>query len=195
MKKRKLLLLSVLSMVLAIAAIGSSAFFNAEDTAHNVITSGSVNIAVVETMLDGTELRDFPPEGITGVMPGSAVSKIVSIRNTGSAEAWIRVQVGTTVEGSDQAALDAGVVGFTVEAPWIDGGDGYYYYGEAVPVGGETEDLLREVRFDPAMGNEYQNCTVYLTVEAEAVQTANNPIPAAGTVCDVTGWPGAEGVD
>ena len=77
MKKRKLLLISLISIIFSISAMGSSAFFNAEDTAHNVITSGSVNISVVETMLDGTELKDFPAEGIRGVMPGSTVSKIV----------------------------------------------------------------------------------------------------------------------
>lgn len=195
MKKRKILLISIVTIILAISAMGSSAFFNAEDTAHNVITSGSVNIAVVETMLDGTELKDFPAEGITGVMPGSTVSKIVSIRNTGSADAWIRVQVGTTVESGEKAPLDAGVVRFTVEGPWRDGGDGYYYYEKAVPAGSETEVLFREVRFDPNMSNDYQNCTVYITVKAQAVQTANNPIPAGGTVADVTGWPDTEGVD
>ena len=194
MKKRKLLLVSLISIIFSISAMGSSAFFNAEDTAHNVITSGSVNISVVETMLDGTELKDFPAEGISGVMPGSTVSKIVRIRNTGSAETWIRVRVDTSVKSDAQAALDAGVVDFSVQAPWIDGGDGYYYCSKAVPVGGETDVLFREVHFAPNMGNEYQNCTVYITIKAEAVQTANNPIPAGGTVLDVVGWPNAEGV-
>ena len=191
MKKRKLLLISLISIIFSISAMGSSAFFNAEDTAHNVITSGSVNISVVETMLDGTELKDFPAEGIRGVMPGSTVSKIVRSRNTGSAETWIRVGVVTAVKSGAPAALDAGVVDYSVQAPWIDGGDGYYYCSKAVPVGGETDVLFREVRFDPDMGNEYQNCTVYITVKAEAVQTANNPIPAGGTVLDVVGWPNA----
>ena len=194
MKKRKILLISIFTIILAIAAMGSSAFFNAEDTAHNVITSGSVNIAVVETMLDGTELKAFPAEGITGVMPGSTVSKIVSIRNTGRSDAWIRVRVSIEMKDGEGQPLDTGVVGFTVEGPWFDGGDGYYYYGEAVPAEKETQVLFREVRFDPDMGNEYQNCTAYIKIEAEAVQTANNPIPDGGTVRDVAGWPGAEGV-
>ena len=194
MKKRKILLISIFTIILAIAAMGSSAFFSAEDTVHNVITSGSVNIAVVETMLDGTELKAFPEEGITGVMPGSTVSKIVSIRNTGRSDAWIRVRVSIEVKDGEGLPLDTGVVGFTVEGPWFDGGDGYYYYGEAVPAERETQVLFREVRFDPDMGNEYQNCTAYIKIEAEAVQTANNPIPDGGTVRDVAGWPGAEGV-
>lgn len=194
MKKRKILLISIFTIILAIAAMGSSAFFSAEDTAHNVITSGSVNIAVVETMLDDTELKAFPEEGITGVMPGSTVSKIVSIRNTGRSDAWIRVRVSIEVKDGEGLPLDTGVVGFTVEGPWFNGEDGYYYYGEAVPAERETQVLFREVRFDPDMGNEYQNCTAYIKIEAEAVQTANNPIPDGGTVRDVAGWPGAEGV-
>ena len=192
--KRKLLIFSVLAICVAILAAGTIAFFNAEDTAHNVITSGSVNIAVVETMLDGTELKAFPEEGITGVMPGSTVSKIVSIRNTGRSDAWIRVRVSIEVKDGEGLPLDTGVVGFTVEGPWFNGEDGYYYYGEAVPAERETQVLFREVRFDPDMGNEYQNCTAYIKIEAEAVQTANNPIPDGGTVRDVAGWPGAEGV-
>ncbi len=189
MKKRKLLLISIIVLILAITAAGSAAFFTAEDRAHNVITTGSVDISVVETMLDGTERKDFPPEGITGVLPGMTVSKIVQVRNTGGAEAWIRIRVGVSARNDAEEALDTDVIRFTVEAPWTDGGDGYYYYNEAVPAGGETEVLFREVRFDPNMGNEYQNSTVFVTVEADAVQTANNPIPAGGTVRDVSGWP------
>ena len=189
MKKRKLLLIAVIILVLAVAAGGSVAFFTAEDTAHNVITTGSVDISVVETMLDGTERKDFPAEGITGVLPGMTVSKIVRIRNTGGAEAWIRVRVGVSAQNAAREDLNTDVVKFSVEDPWIDGGDGYYYYTKAVPAEDETEILFREVRFDPEMGNEYQNSTVYVTVEAEAVQTANNPIPAGGTVRDVAGWP------
>ena len=116
-------------------------------------------------------LKAFPEEGITGVMPGSTVSKIVSIRNTGRSDAWIRVRVSIEVKDGEGLPLDTGVVGFTVEGPWFNGEDGYYYYSEAVPAERETQVLFREVRFDPDMGNEYQNCTAYIKIEAEAVQT------------------------
>ena len=46
--KRKLLILSVLAICLAILAAGTFAYFTSEDTAHNVITSGGVKIAVQE---------------------------------------------------------------------------------------------------------------------------------------------------
>lgn len=67
---------------------GTLAYFTSENTAHNVITSGGVNIEVVEKTQgkDGV-LVDFPKEGVRGVMPGSDVSKIVSVKNTGESEA------------------------------------------------------------------------------------------------------------
>lgn len=46
--KRKLLVLSVAAICLAIIAAGTLAYFNAEDKAHNVITAGGINIAVNE---------------------------------------------------------------------------------------------------------------------------------------------------
>ena len=52
--------------------------------------------------------------------------------------------------------------------------------------------LFNEVLFSSAMGNEYQNCTAKIFVSAQAVQSANNPIPEGGTVTDIPGWPEPE---
>ena len=46
--KRKLLILSVLAICIASLAAGTIAFFTSEDKAHNVITTGSVEITVQE---------------------------------------------------------------------------------------------------------------------------------------------------
>ena len=83
--KKKILLVTAVVICLAIAATGTLAYFTAEDMAHNVITSGGVNIELVEKTKgeDGT-LVDFPDEGVKGVMPGTDVSKIVRIAPTGS---------------------------------------------------------------------------------------------------------------
>ena len=51
--------------------------------------------------------------------------------------------------------------------------------------------LFDTVTFAADMGNAYQNCTVDIDIEAQAVQVKNNPIPAGGTVLDVQGWPAA----
>ena len=46
--KRRLLLAAVITICLSMAAYGTLAFFTAEDTAHNVITSGGVDIDLLE---------------------------------------------------------------------------------------------------------------------------------------------------
>lgn len=104
--KKKILLAAAVMICLAVGASGTLAYFTSENTAHNVITSGGVNIEVVEKTQgkDGV-LVDFPKEGVRGVMPGSDVSKIVSVKNTGESEAWIRVQVESVIKAADGADL------------------------------------------------------------------------------------------
>ena len=46
--KRKLLILSVLAICLSTLAAGTLAYFTAEDKAHNVITTGGIDITVQE---------------------------------------------------------------------------------------------------------------------------------------------------
>ena len=64
--------------------------------------------------------------------------------------------------------------------------DGWWYYGSAVKSGEPTTALMTEVEFDgPNMTNEYQNCTVEIIVNAQAVQVANNKASAL----EANGWP------
>ncbi len=191
--KRKIAVISVIVLCLTILASGTLAYFTAEDRAHNVITSGGIDITLIEKTRDesGT-LVDFPAEGISGVMPGMAVSKIVSVQNVGASEAWIRVRVERSIAGFDGSELpnllEGGipVMQFSLNSgKWIDGEDGFYYYTDPVDTGKTTEVFFEEVRFAREMGNEYQNCTAYIVVEAQAVQTANN----GATVLEAQGWP------
>ena len=74
--KKKILLAAALAICFAVAASGTLAYFTSEDTAHNIITSGGVNIEVVEkTKGEDGVLVDFPKDGVKGVMPGTDVSK------------------------------------------------------------------------------------------------------------------------
>ena len=186
--KKKLIVLAAVVVCIAIAASGTLAYFTAEDTATNVITSGSVKIDVVEVMDDG---KPFPEEGITGIMPGQTVSKIVTVKSTGTGDAWIRVKLDANIVSAKGEKLDTGVMEYKLnlsESGWIDGGDGYYYYTQPVSYGEETAVLLEEVSFSKLMGNEYQSCTATVKVLAEAVQVKHNEIPEGGDVTDVAGW-------
>lgn len=185
--KRKLLLLSVMVICIAIAAVGTLAFFNSDAIAHNVITTGSVKIALHEYA--DAEKKPFTDK--TGVMPGMTVTKIAEVENTGASAAWVRVKLTPAIELADAVLPD----GFTVNtglvkpdvntADWTEGEDGYFYYKEALKPGETTAPVLNSVTFDVAMGNEYQGATATVTVTAQAVQTANNGTSAQ----TASGWP------
>lgn len=189
--KRKLLLLSVMVICIAIAAVGTLAFFNADAVAHNVITTGSVKIALHE-YADAEKTQPFTDK--TGVMPGMTVTKIAEVENTGASAAWVRVKLTPAIELADDAVLPDG---FTVNTglvkpdvntdDWTKGSDGYYYCNKALAAGETTAPVLNSVTFDVAMGNEYQGATATVTVTAQAVQTANN----GDSALTAAGWPEA----
>ena len=76
--KRKFLILSVLALCFSLFAAETIAYFTADSKAHNVITTGGVQIAVQEW---ADEERTKPFEDVTGVMPETTVTKIVEIKN------------------------------------------------------------------------------------------------------------------
>lgn len=192
--KKKILVVAMLAVFASIAATGTLAYFTAEESAVNVITSGGIGIEIVEkTMADSGAEVDFPKEGLSDVMPGTSASKIVRIKNTGESDAWIRIKMKSKIVSVDGQELPI-EIGEASKEPvmeceilegWSDGGDGYYYYNE--PVGSEkfTKELIDTVKFNPAMGNEYQGCTANIIIYAQAVQKANN----GDTVMEAKGWP------
>ena len=93
MKKKKVLAVLLVVLCLSILGDATAAYFTAKDTAHNVITTGNVDIEVVEKQEKDGVLVDYPVQPIEGVMPGATVSKIVTVKNAGAGEAWVRVQL------------------------------------------------------------------------------------------------------
>ena len=181
--KRKILILSVLAILLAILAANTLAYFTADTAAHNVITTGNVDIALNEW---ANEARTEKFEDKTGVMPGAEVTKIVEVENIGAGTAWVRVQVVLDVYaegGKEQLPPDPVTLDFN-ETDWKYF-DGYYYYNYPLDPGETTEPLFTSVAFDDQMGNEYQNSTAHVDVNAYAVQSANN----GEDVLSANGWP------
>ena len=201
MKLKKLIVsLVIVAVLCTVTVAGTLAYFTDEVTTRNVITSGGIDIVLNEKTTDGL---DFPEEGISGVMPGSSVDKIVSVTNTGTGTAWIRMQVETSIRNPQGEALplelaegkDAILIDFNdaedagSAARWFNV-DGYWYYSVALKPGQTTEPLFNMVTFAPEMGNEYQSCNVLVNVSAQAVQVANN-IPEGGQIDKIAGWPEA----
>ena len=188
--KKKLFALATLVVILAALGTGTLAYFTSNATAHNVITSGEIDIDLVETMEKDGNIVPYPTEPVGGIMPGAAHSKIVEVANTGSNPAWVRVKVDVSIKDADGKALPADVLSIDFnDTEWVKIG-GYYYYNAVLPAEETTEPLFTEVEFAGAeMGNEYQNARIEIDVQAYATQSQNNPIPEGGDVSDVKGWP------
>ena len=191
MKKRslktKLLALSVVLILAALSVYGTLAYFTAQGTARNAVTTGDIKIALEERMLTPDGEKTVPFENQLGVMPGSDVSKIVTVSNTGGQPAWVRVSLDKAIELArgveGEADLSLVTCDLNTES-WTEK-DGYYYYNAALEPGQTTEPLFTAVTFDPLMGNEYQNASAHVKVIAYAVQSANNgDSPQAAK-----GWP------
>lgn len=180
--KRKLLVISLVVICAAILAAGTLAYFNAEGTAHNVITTGGVKIAVQE-WADAEKTQPF--EDLEGIMPGATVTKIAEVKNTGASDAWIRVSVTRSIELEGEGEANPELVELTLnEADWTEK-DGFYYYNKALKPGEVTEPIFTAVTFKSDMGNEYQNATATVDIAAQAVQSANN----GKNALEAAGWP------
>lgn len=171
--KKRVLAIAVIMMCLAILATGTMAYFIAEETSYNVITTGLLKLELVEETTDG---KPWPAGGVTGVVPATEADKVVYVVNRGSAPLFARIRVDQRInpaEGVD-AELDFEHITLDLNTDsWIQQGDFYYYY-RALKAGEQSEPLFTKVTFGPELGNEYMNATVDFAVQAQAVQSANN---------------------
>lgn len=170
--KKKWTIATVLLLAVALLAVGTWAYFSAVGTADNVITMGSVKLALHDE--DGAG----QPFTTVSAMPGSVVDKVVYVENVGSGAFYTRVKITPEVVGADDKIipLDASERLLTLDLineDWIPGADGYYYYNGTLSPKAVTSKLFNQVTFSKDMGDKYQNATVHIYVTAEAVQTAN----------------------
>ena len=185
--KRKITVCALLIGCLSILAYGTMAYFTAEKTATNVITSGNINIELKEMSIneEGGELVPFQDK--TGVMPGAQISKIVSIKNIGGQSAYVRIQLDKAITLSEGVTgeVDLSLVTMDINtSDWTEE-DGYYYYNIPLKAGEETEPLFNTVTFDKEMSNIYQDSKAEIKVNAQATQVANN----GDNVFSALGWP------
>lgn len=190
--KKKLLVIALAALCLAFAAVGTVAFFTAEETAHNVITTGGIDVTLNEWAGEGEDSAKIPFEDVTGVMPGASVPKVVEVENIGASDAWVRVKVSTGIELAEGVEGEVDLSLVTIDfntTDWTEQ-DGWYYYNKPLKPGESTVPLFTCVSFDKTMGNLYQMSTATVKVDVQAVQTANNGSAAT----DAAGW-SAEGAE
>lgn len=188
--KNKILVLAFVVGCLALSAWGTTAYFTHEDTATNVITAGDVAIELQETAVPEGGGDPVPFEDVIGVMPGTEVSKIVEVKNTGGNAAWVRIILDKDILLADGAEgeVDLSLISCDLNTEYWTEKEGCYYYNTALEPGKTTEPLFTKVMFAQTMSNMYQHSKAVIQVDAQATQTANN----GTTVFDAVGWPDAE---
>ena len=194
--KKKIFSLAMVICCLAVLTIsGTLAYFTAEDTATNVITTGTIDIDLKETIgVDPETGEDIPFTDVTGVMPSQAIDKIVTVKNINDAmPAFVRVLVTPTItlaqeyaDKQDEIDLSLISIDYNTRDWTYNEEDGYWYYNEILETNTETPVLFTKVTFAKEMGNMYQGATVTIDVRAEAVQVKNNP---GTTALTAQGWP------
>lgn len=190
--KKRIFALAVVLICLSVLASTTIAYFTDTDIARNVITSSGIDIHIVEQQLVDGKLVNYPGEPIP-VMPATTVSKIVSVQSSEQA-AWVRMNYTLTVYDAEGKEMEipveelAKVIVIDTDTSNWTLKDGWWYYNTAIKSGEMTKPLFEEVVFSgPDMDNKYQNCTVMIDVNAQAVQTVNN----GETVWEALGWPEA----
>ena len=190
--KKKILYIALLLICLSIITGGTYAYYTSQATARNVITTGGVEVKVVEQQLVNGTLQTYPNEPIR-IMPTQKVSKVVSVQSVRQ-DSWIRATYTLAVfDGDNQqveipaADLQKAIVMDLNSTDWTQK-DGWWYYNTSLEAGAVTVPLFREVTFSgPHMDNRYQNCTLVIEIIAQGVQKANN----GTTVMEALGWPAA----
>ena len=97
MTKKKILVLALTIAMVAILAVGGSlAYLTDTDNKTNTFTVGNVNIELIEQQKGANGLENFTQDKV--LKPGksndgNAVSKIVTVKNTGKNDAWVWVEL------------------------------------------------------------------------------------------------------
>ena len=190
--RRLVTAVTAVAAAVALAAGGTLAYFSASETAHNVITSGGVDIELLE-WADESKQEQWSSETSATIMPGTSATKIVEVKNVGDNDAWVRVRIDKAFAAGDEA-LDASVLVLDLPAEgnelWTsktdDNGVEWWYYAKPLAPGEVTAaPLFNGVALASGTGNAYQGGEATVTVSVQAVQFDNN----GGSALKAAGWP------
>lgn len=206
--QKRTLALAAMALLALACLCGTLAFTVDTVPASNLVSFGSVKVRVCEYTLneqgeeipfEANEHGDYP-ETKAG---GSDISRIVRVENVGAQSEYVRARLRMTSVAPDGSSTDAtGNVAIHVNAgeglPWIDGGDGWYYYrglagrGGTLGPGAMTESLMDSLRFVGDYHDAARGGTFKLDIDVQAVQAKNQQASdAVLDVLDVEGWPEA----
>lgn len=183
MAKIRLVAISLVAIVVTLLSQGTFAYYSTVGKATNVITTGGVELAIYEMTDQGTP---FPENGVY-IMPGDIVSKEVSIGNVCEHPFYLRVRLVYGVNSDLLPAEECFKLNINSQN-WILK-DGWYYYNGILEPGQTTPNVFSKVEIvGNKVDNTYLGKTLTITVDAQAVQSENNPCED-NDVTTVKGWP------
>ena len=181
--KIKIFVVALVAAMMAFISTSTLAYYQAVGKATNVVTSGNIQFIIHETTDAGTE---FPKEGVY-IVPGDIVSKRVTIESDCGHPFYLRVKMVYGVDSQELTAEECFKLNIN-EAYW-EYHDGWYYYNEIVNPGETTPYVFSHVEIvGSKVDNSYLGKTLTLTVDAQAVQSENNPL-IGDKIYTASGWP------
>ena len=181
--KLRISVVALIAIVLTFLAQTTLAYYQTVGKATNVVTSGNIQFIIHEKTDQGTE---FPREGVY-IVPGDIVSKEVSIESDCEHPFYLRVKIIYGVDSKELSAEDC--FKLNINEQYWELHDGWYYYKDIVTPGETTPDVFSHVEIvGSKVDNSYLGKTLTLTVNAQAVQSENNPI-SDGNTYTASGWP------
>lgn len=215
--KKKLLALSMTAICISAVAAGTLAYYTSEITVdQNKITSGKIEIDVIDMEGNQAVPLELPDEDgqerKLSIMPGRKIPYAgVAVSNVGSSSAWVRVKATTVITSKDGKKLENKkdskgnyYIKYVLNEDWKAIGeeqdkDIVYYYTKSLEGKNDpsnpnetetvTSHLIEGIEVSPEMGNEYQGCTITIEVQAQAVQSKNNPLKDGMDYNEIPGWP------
>ena len=185
--KRRLVSIALIAIILTFFMQDTVAFYSVIGKATNVITSGNIRFIIHETTDQGTE---FPKEGVY-IMPGDIVSKKVTIESDCDHPFYLRLKIVYGIDAEELPAEDCFKLNINEENWELH--DGWYYYKGIVEPHETTPQIFSHVEIVGfKVDNNYLGKTLTLTVDAEAVQSENNPV-SDGAYYEASGWPKSKG--
>lgn len=139
---------ATLFVVGGLGGLGTYALMHDSDTAVQAFEQADLNVSLNQTF-------KFPNTQVLSNNT-SVVNGTLSVKNTGTQNALVRVaaNVSMSVPGEGGVPIQVpmkvasgDVFSWTLGDKWLDGGDGYFYYLEAVAPGKETAPAVTKATF------------------------------------------------
>jgi hypothetical protein len=181
--KLKIFVVALVAAMMTFISTTTLAYYQTVGITTNVVASGNIRFIIHETTDQG---KEFPQEGVY-IVPGDIVSKRVSIESDCEHPFYLRVKMLYGIDSQELTVEDCFKIGIN-EEKWVLH-DGWYYYTDVVNPGETTPYVFSHVEIvGSEIDNNYLGKTLTLTVEAQAVQSENNPI-TDGNTYTASGWP------